>query len=71
LKITASEKHIKDAAHDDEEVKLVPGFSQIRAFIHDEADGDELNAHFEDEAEVEEQVDVRGDYHDQRVFFGV
>lgn len=45
--------HVENAAHDDEEVKLVPTFPEVRPFVHAQPHGHDLDAHFEYEKDVE------------------
>ena len=68
LEVTSCQKHIQDRAHDDEEVQLIPRLSQIRPFVHDEANGDQFYTHLKNETEIEEKVNVGWDPHDQRIF---
>ena len=56
--VDAGEGHVDDGGGDDEEVEDVPGLAEVGAVVHDEAEGDGLGAGFEDEHDVEDDVDV-------------
>ena len=69
IDLNICEGHIEYGGGDDEEIHLIPLVPEVRTFVHSQAEGNQLDTHFQDESIVEEKIRMSCNSIYWRVFF--